>query len=108
MSQIFGKKDNHVPPEGRDLIRKNLHEKGVCFSFYEVAHAQRGCFLRITRSSSADRQADAFIRDELSKGRYDPAISRICFDMLLELFSRTLKSDLGPRDGVEAAVENNC
>lgn len=41
MRQIFGKMDNHVPPEGRDLIRKTLHEKGVCFSFYEVAHAQR-------------------------------------------------------------------
>lgn len=39
--QVFGKKDNHVPPEGRDLIRKTLHETGVCFSFYEVAHAQR-------------------------------------------------------------------
>lgn len=39
--QIFGKKDNHVPSEGRDLVRKTLHEKGVCFSFYEVAHAQR-------------------------------------------------------------------
>lgn len=39
--QIFGKKDNHVPPEGRDLIRKTLHEKGVVFSFYEVAQAQR-------------------------------------------------------------------
>lgn len=45
--QIFGKKDNHVPPEGRDLIRKTLHENGVCFSFYEVAHAQRGCSLWI-------------------------------------------------------------
>lgn len=39
--QIFGKNDNHVPPEGRDLIRKTLHEKGVLFSFYEVAWAQR-------------------------------------------------------------------
>lgn len=39
--QIFGKKDNHVPPAGRDLIRRRLYEKGVCFSFYEVAHAQR-------------------------------------------------------------------
>ena len=38
---IFGKMDNHVPPQGRDLIRKRLHEEGVCFSFYEVAHAQR-------------------------------------------------------------------
>lgn len=43
--QIFGKKDNHVPAEGRDLIRKTLHEKGVSFSFYEVAHAQRKLFL---------------------------------------------------------------
>ncbi|KAI9699323.1 MAG: hypothetical protein M1836_002933 [Candelina mexicana] len=88
---IFGKRDNHVPPGGRDLIRKTLHEKGVCFSFYEVAWAQH-----------------AFIRDELSKGRYDPAISRICFEMLLELFGRTLKSDLGERVGGEAKVENVC
>ena len=39
--QIFGKKDNHVPPEGRDMIREALHEKGVIFSMYEVAWAQR-------------------------------------------------------------------
>lgn len=39
--QIFGKNDTHVPPEGRDLIRKTLHEKQVLFSFYEVAWAQR-------------------------------------------------------------------
>lgn len=38
---IFGKMDNHVPPEGRDLIRKTLHEKGVLFSFFEPAWAQR-------------------------------------------------------------------
>ncbi|KAL8952378.1 MAG: hypothetical protein Q9222_001714 [Ikaeria aurantiellina] len=38
---IHGKADNHVPPEGRDLIRNTLHEKGVCFSFYEIAWAQR-------------------------------------------------------------------
>ena len=29
--QIFGKKDNHVPPAGRDLIRRTMHEKGICF-----------------------------------------------------------------------------
>ena len=35
-----------MPPAGRDLIRRAMHEKGVCFSFYEVAHAQRkGFFL---------------------------------------------------------------
>lgn len=88
---IFGKRDNHVPPEGRDLIRKTLHEKGITFSFYEVAWAQH-----------------AFIRDELSKGRYDPGISGICFQMLLELFGRTLTSDLGPREGGDGEVEDVC
>ncbi|PYH77108.1 dienelactone hydrolase family protein [Aspergillus uvarum CBS 121591] len=89
--QIFGKNDNHVPPEGRDLIRKTLHEKGVLFSFYEVAWAQH-----------------AFIRDELSKGRYDPAITKVCFEMLLELFGRTLKLDLGEHDGKELEIEDVC
>lgn len=88
---IFGKNDTHVPPEGRDLIRSTLHEKGVLFSFYEVAWAQH-----------------AFIRDELSKGRYDPAISKVCFEMLLELFGRTLKLDLGDHDGKEVKVDDVC
>ena len=51
---------------------------------------------------------DAFIRDELSKGRYDPAISKICFEMLLELFGRTLKLDLGPRAGGEQEIDDAC
>lgn len=88
---IFGKKDNHVPPEGRDLIRKTLHEKGVCFSFYEVSHAQH-----------------AFIRDELSKGRYDAALAGVCFQMLLELFDRTIKLDLGPSIDEEQKIEDVC
>jgi hypothetical protein len=51
---------------------------------------------------------DAFIRDELSKGRYDPVISKTCFEMLLELFGRTLKLDLGDHDGKEIQIENVC
>lgn len=88
---IFGKRDNHVPPEGRDLIRKTLHEAGTTFSFYEPAWAQH-----------------AFIRDELSKGRYDPALAGICFQMLLELFGRTLNGDLGPASGEVGEVEDVC
>ncbi|KAI4103215.1 MAG: hypothetical protein LQ339_004318 [Xanthoria mediterranea] len=79
---IHGKSDPHVPAPGRDLIRTTLHEKNVTFSFYEIAGAQH-----------------AFIRDELSKGRYDPYISNVCFSMLLELFGRVLRSDLGKREG---------
>lgn len=51
---------------------------------------------------------DAFIRDELSKGRYDPAITKICFEILLELFGRTLKLDLGSHDGKEQKIEDIC
>lgn len=51
---------------------------------------------------------DAFIRDESSKGRYDPAVSKICFEMLLELFNRTLKLDLGDRSVGEHKVEDVC
>jgi len=91
LAMIFGCKDTHVPEEGRDLIRRRLREKGVVYSWYEVAWAQH-----------------AFIRDELSKGRYDPAISKICFEILLELFGRTLKLDLGAHDGVEQKIEDIC
>ncbi|KAF4631025.1 hypothetical protein G7Y89_g7109 [Cudoniella acicularis] len=82
LAMIHGTKDNHVPPEGRDLIRKTLRDKGVVFN--------------------------AFIRDELSKGRYDPAITKICFEILLELFGRTLKLDLGSHDGTEQKIEDIC
>ena len=88
---IFGKADNHVPPGGRDLIRKNLHDSGVDFSFYEIAGAQH-----------------AFIRDELSKGRYDPGVAKVCFEMLLELFERKLKLDLGEPSGEKLVVEDVC
>ncbi|KAE9366081.1 alpha/beta-hydrolase [Stipitochalara longipes BDJ] len=91
LAMIHGTLDNHVPPEGRDLIRKTLRDKGVIFSWYEVAGAQH-----------------AFIRDELSKGRYDPAITKICFEILLELFGRNLKLDLGPHDGVTQNIEDIC
>lgn len=111
--QIFGKKDNHVPPEGRDAIRKKLHESGVTFSFFEAAWAQRKQDnLRRLPSINLDRSLhvyiDAFIRDELSKGRYDPGLTKVCLEMLLEVFSRTLRSDLGPRAGGEIQVEDIC
>jgi carboxymethylenebutenolidase len=88
---IHGTLDNHVPPEGRDKIRLALREAGVVFSWYEVAGAQH-----------------AFIRDESSKGRYDPAISKICFEILLELFGRTLKVDLGERSNEKLVIEDIC
>jgi hypothetical protein len=64
--------------------------------------------LFLIESSLAHDETDAFIRDELSKGRYDPAITKACFEMLLELFGRTLKLDLGEHDGKKLVVEDVC
>lgn len=36
-----------------------------------------------------------FIRDESSKDRYDPGVTKVCFEILLELFGRALKTELG-------------
>lgn len=66
----------------------------------------------------------AFIRDEMSKvrrlalksliaeltlswerqGRFDAAISKVCFELLMETFGRTIARDLGQRK-VEAPKE---
>lgn len=91
VAMIFGIKDTHVPDAGRDLIRSKLRAADATFSFHEFAHAQH-----------------AFIRDELSKGRYDPHVTKVCFEVLLELFNRALKTDLGPRDGAIREPEHVC
>lgn len=91
VAMLFGVKDTHVPDAGRDLIRAKLRAAGVVNSFYEFAWAQH-----------------AFIRDELSKGRYDPPITKICFEILLELFTRVLKEDLGPREDAVKPLEHVC
>lgn len=35
--------------------------------------------------------------DEMSKGRFDAAISKVCFELLLETFNRILARDLGEK-----------
>ncbi|KAI0732349.1 dienelactone hydrolase [Fomitopsis betulina] len=87
---VFGKQDTHVPREGRDLIRKTLEDANVTVSFFEV-QAQH-----------------AFIRDELSKGRWDAALTRGLFGVMLEVFERTVARDLGPKEGVAGEIEHVC
>lgn len=65
---IFGKMDNHVPPEGRDLIRKTLHEKGVTFSFYEPAWAQRESFPLFLLASSRPKSGFGVLWNEWEGG----------------------------------------
>ena len=44
----------------------------------------------------------------INRGRYDPALAGICFQMLLELFGRTLNGDLGPVSGEVEEPEDVC
>lgn len=50
----------------------------------------------------------AFIRDESSKGRWDAALSRSLFSMMMESFNRTVARDLGPRAGGQQKIEHVC
>jgi len=67
---IWGRQDPHIPREGRALIYNALSDAGRHFQWHEF------------------NAAHAFLRDEGS--RYDPAVARICYDMVLELFARKL------------------
>jgi len=80
---IFGVQDGHIPKEGRSLIRETLTAPSV-------QPPLRLSFLELQANH-------AFIRDELSKGRFDAAISKVCFELLLEMFGRTIKASLGER-----------
>ncbi|EER31894.1 hypothetical protein CTRG_04677 [Candida tropicalis MYA-3404] len=88
---IAGTKDTHVPFEMRSLIREELHKNEVAVHFAEIDSAQH-----------------AFIRDESSKGRYDPAVTKYLFDWMLEIFNRRLKLDYGDHDGKDNKVEHVC
>ena len=50
----------------------------------------------------------AFIRDESSKGRWDAALSRSLFGMMMESFNRNVARDLGPRKQGTGKVEHVC
>ncbi|KAJ3040690.1 hypothetical protein HDV00_010583 [Rhizophlyctis rosea] len=88
---IWGKKDTHVPTPGRQLIYQTLTDANVVFSWVEFQDAQH-----------------AFIRDESSKGRYDPATAKICFEALMEVFHRRLYVDWGAPSGVVPEIKHVC
>src|SRR5580658_7258487 len=67
---IWGRQDPHVPLEGRNLIHARLEAVGARFQWIEV-NAQH-----------------AFLRDE--GPRYDPALVRVCYEFVFELFHRRL------------------
>jgi carboxymethylenebutenolidase len=67
---IWGRQDPHIPLEGRNTIHARLDEVGANFRWIEV------------------NAAHAFLRDE--GPRYDPALARVCYEFVFELFHRKL------------------
>lgn len=41
-------------------------------------------------------------------GRFDGALAKVCFELLLETFNRTVARDLGPRSGQAVPPPNVC
>jgi carboxymethylenebutenolidase len=71
LSMIWGKQDPHIPAEGRAMIHRRLSETAVNFTWHEF------------------NAAHAFLRDE--GPRHNPALARICYAMVDELFGRRLR-----------------
>jgi carboxymethylenebutenolidase len=67
---IWGRQDPHIPLDGRNLIHARLEEAGARFQWIEV------------------NGQHAFLRDE--GPRYDPALARLCYGFVFELFHRAL------------------
>ena len=69
---IWGRQDPHVPLAGRLTIHAALEAAGVSFAWHEL------------------NAAHAAARDEESSGRYDPAVARSMWELVLDLFRQRL------------------
>ena len=70
MLMAWGRQDPHVPREGRRLIYDAMNDAGVTLQWHEF------------------NGAHAFLRDE--GPRYDPALARLAWTLILELLGRRL------------------
>ena len=70
MLMVWGRQDPHVPRESRRLIYDAINDAGVSLQWHEF------------------NGAHAFLRDE--GPRYDPALARLAWTLILELFGRAL------------------
>lgn len=67
---VFGRQDPHIPLDGRRKIQGRLEETNRNYTWHEF------------------NAAHAFMRDEGE--RYDPAAARLVWELVRDLFSRTL------------------
>jgi carboxymethylenebutenolidase len=71
MLMIWGRQDPHIPREGRAIILNAMEDAKLNFTWHEF------------------NGQHAFMRDE--GHRYDAALARLCWELVLDLFTRTLR-----------------
>lgn len=69
---LWGRQDPHIPNEGRIKIYHAMQASKVKFSWFEF------------------NANHTFLMDNDPKGRYDPAVSHLCYEIIFDLFHRTL------------------
>jgi len=69
---FWGRQDPHIPDAGRLKIYQALQSSTCRFSWFEF------------------NANHSYLTDNDPKGRYEPAVSDLCFDIMFDLFSRTL------------------
>lgn len=89
-----------------------MDDAGLTFSVsttHTAARFSSPWVAKLTTHQFVEVQAQhAFIRDEWSKGRWDAALTRSLFGMMMEQFTRTVARDLGPKKASGAKVEHVC
>lgn len=112
---VFGRQDTHVDLAGRSLIRATLEEGRSLFSVRLTLLFNPKRLSVVLTASLFDfeqfyevQAQHAFIRDTSSKGRWDAALSRSLFGVMMELFERTVGRDLGPRRSAGGKLEHVC
>jgi len=69
---FWGRQDPHVPDEGRRKIYTSLQGSKLKYGWFEF------------------NANHSFLMDNDPKGRYDPSVSKLCFNIVFDLFHRTL------------------
>jgi len=70
---IYGRQDPHIPDAGRLKVYEAFQKSSVRHSWFEFQDANH-----------------SFLMDNDPKGRYDPGVSKLCFQIVFDLFHRTL------------------
>jgi len=69
---LWGRQDPHIPNEGRIKVYQAMQGSKVKFSWHEF------------------NANHTFLMDNDPKGRYDPSVSHLCYDIIFDLFNRVL------------------